>query len=197
MSVKSLTVVGVIPAAGQSSRASGYKLFYKWNDKLVIDSVADSMSVVCSGIIVVTGARREELDRHFSSRDKVITVYNPKWRLGMVSSVRAGLKAAGKENILYCPADYPAIKANTFLRICRFGLKKDKIIRASYRHKAGPPLFLPAESWEDFLNAGPELSLRSWLNARDCLFLDCGDPYILEDVDTDDDYERIRARTDI
>jgi CTP:molybdopterin cytidylyltransferase MocA len=96
------TVAGVLLAAGEGSRFGRPKALVELNGQTLAER---GVRVLRTGgadpILVVTGAAEVRLPRTH-------TVYNPEWRTGMGSSLRAALRALDSPPEPGQPADLPA-----------------------------------------------------------------------------------------
>lgn len=93
MKPSEVTTVGVVLAAGASSRMGKAKQLLEINGQpLVARTSALALMAGFEGVVVVTGARRGAVEAVLP--DFVHVVYNPNWATGMGSSVHAGLSFA-------------------------------------------------------------------------------------------------------
>ena len=86
MGIVRLTVAGVLLAAGEGSRFGQPKALVELDGQTLAERGVNTLSAGgADPIFVVTGAAPVELDG-------IHTVYNPQWRTGMGSSLRAALR---------------------------------------------------------------------------------------------------------
>ena len=79
--------IGVILAAGFSSRAETFKMTLKFGENTVIENTIIKMSKYCSKIIVVGGYKIERLNFLSDKYDFVELIFNENYKDGMYSSV--------------------------------------------------------------------------------------------------------------
>ncbi len=187
-----MSVIGLIPAAGESSRTKGFKLFYDWDGVSILQAVIKNMSLFCEKIIVITGYMHEQIINHLKGYDAVKIVNNPDWKSGMITSIRCGLSYAGGQDILYCPADYPGISKETFKTVLYYGKSEKCLCMAEFQGRTGPPLFMPAKEVTFFLKNNWQKSLREWIGKRNHFSIECSDSWVLEDIDTDTEYDLLK-----
>ena len=110
------TVAGVLLAAGEGSRFGRPKALVELNGQTL---AARGVNLLRAGgadpVLVVTGAAEVELDG-------IHTVYNPEWRTGMGSSLRAALQALtgtseGVGAVVVALADQPLVGAEAVARL--------------------------------------------------------------------------------
>ena len=189
---------GLIAAAGKSSRASGCKLLYAWppgsRTGTIIETVISHMSALCDQLTVVTGARHDDLFPVLEKYSHVRIVLNIRWSEGMLGSIRSGIAdclSRDSDGILYCPADYPAIRAETFRLVADAGKTGSRICQPVYKNEAGPPVYIPAGKAADFIGSEWKGSFREWIAQESPDYIPCTDMMILDDIDSDEDYRRV------
>lgn len=110
----------VILAAGLSSRMKAFKPLLPVAGTTAIEGQIDSAKAAgIDDITVVVGHNREELEPVLRNRD-VRIAFNPDYETGMLSSIKAGLKAAaesGKEGYLLMPVDCPLISVRVMREV--------------------------------------------------------------------------------
>src|ERR1700730_12874492 len=84
----------LILAAGSSSRFGSAKQLVHYNNKTLIQHVIDEAVLAgASPVIVVTGARADEVSKNIRNENAHI-VLNADWQQGMAGSIVTGLRAA-------------------------------------------------------------------------------------------------------
>jgi molybdenum cofactor cytidylyltransferase len=196
----------IILAAGESSRMGRPKALLLWRGLPFIEHVCASLRAagVQDRVVVLGGAAAEILAAWRPAGEK--TTVNPKPEEGQLSSLRAGLEAAVKdsEGFLVCLADQPTIEPETYKKvISAWALDKGAIIiprvpRPGRKpgeppYKRGHPILIPAAHLR-LCFEGPLDQGLHWVthhpSAR-VLDLDAGDPEIIRDFDTPEDYARL------
>ena len=181
-------MVGIVLAGGSSTRAKVNKLLLEVDRKPLICHTINTISPFVDKVIVVTGKFHNELS-------KVITdceiVFNSKHELGMFSSVLVGISHALGNDVLLIPGDITNVSANTIKAIIG-GTKPIRI--PSFNGKTGHPV-LVAKEYVDKLSKEP-------VDSKLCDFIakhndnvekiEVDDSYINFDIDTLDDYNKLR-----
>jgi molybdenum cofactor cytidylyltransferase len=185
----------IILAAGESKRMGFPKMLLKFNGKTMIEKVLDNVAESDSdSILVVLGAGREDLT-DLVMKYGAEYCYNEDYREGMLSSVQCGFKnlPADTEAVLVFQGDQPFITpAVTNMVIKTYRQSGKGIVIPVYKGKRGHPLLLDKKYFNqiDEIDPGEGLRSISYLNSEDVLEVETGEPGILRDFDTYDDYKK-------
>jgi molybdenum cofactor cytidylyltransferase len=163
---------------------------------LVIRHCLDS--VVASGlqdIVVVLGADHDAITAAISGMP-VRTVVNADPGSDMAGSVRLGLREAepASTGVLICLADHPLILPATIREIINaHSGSPEVIVIPVYRGRRGHPTLFPATVIQDIIS-GKTLRDVITAHAGSIRTIDVDDEGVVLDLDTPEDYERIRER---
>ncbi len=191
-------IAAIVLAAGLSTRMGSQKLLLPWGKTTVIGAVLKALNEAgLSDIRVVTGGMKAELERPVRDAGGEL-LFNKEYADGeMLTSLQVGLKDLDKEveAILVVLGDQPQIESRVVKAImARFKDRSQPIIVPSYRHHRGHPWLLGQAYWQAVLGLKPPHTLQDFLNAHqdeiDYLIVDT--PSILQDLDTQEDYERAK-----
>jgi CTP:molybdopterin cytidylyltransferase MocA len=210
------TVAGILLAAGEGSRFGQPKALVELNGQTLAER---GVNLLRSGgahpILVVTGAAPVEVDGTH-------TVYNPAWRTGMGSSLRAALQAltgtgTGTASasaggvatdadmgldvgaVVVALADQPLVGAEAVARLIAAYRDGASVAVAAYDGQLRNPVLLAREHWAEVIaTATGDQGARTFLRARPDLvtLVECGDTGRPDDIDTPADLARITARRD-
>lgn len=180
-----MSIDGIILAAGCSTRAERFKMTEKLLGKPVIEYAVETMSKVCSTIIVVAGHQSEKLFYLPRKYANVRIVQNDLYPQGMFCSVMAGLKASFSDRVFVIPGDYPAVSVNTVF--CMKQRQNCDILVPSYRGKIGHPVLLRKEAVSKLQRDG-FLTLWEFISQYGYQILEVDDPGILLDIDYPEDF---------
>lgn len=196
-------VPAVILAAGRSSRMGRAKALLPVNER---ESFLRRLSTVLrsGGIdeVFVVGrpddaALKKEAD---ALAFTVRFVENPQADAGQLSSILAGLRAAdrpGVRAILVHPVDVPLVTADTVaILLDRFNRTAAPIVRAVHDGVHGHPVLFARAVFGELRHADPAVGAKQVLRAHEgaILNVEAGDPGVVTDVDTPEDYERLFGR---
>ena len=211
-------MLGIVLAGGSSTRAKVNKLLLEVDRKPLICHTINTISPFVDKVIVVTGKFHNELSKVITGCE---IVFNSKHELGMFSSVLAGVNKALGNDVLLIPGDITNVSGETIkaliggtkpIRIPSFNgktghpvfisketiqalLAGTKDIRIpSFNGKTGHPVYI-SKAYIDLLSKEP-------IGSKLCDFfakhndvteiINVNDSFINFDVDTLDDYNKLR-----
>lgn len=215
-------IVGVLLAAGASTRMGRPKALVSAGGESFIARGIRRLWSVCDRVVVVLGADaariRRSTGREFEAlmgagrltrdlaqaRDHEVHhletrfIVNRAWRRGMLSSARAGLRAAlrgGPEAILVLPVDHPSVRPRTVVALGRSlrvprdrGHRAGAVIPRFHRRRGHPIALSPALARAVCADAGAsDLSDAIRRNARHVDYMDVGDPGVVRNRNTSRD----------
>lgn len=189
-------ICAIVLAAGLSSRMGTQKLLLPFGKKTVISHIVDRLlSSKADKIYVVVGHQAEQIEKELSDK-QVSIVSNPDYETGMLSSVRAGLRALPSDctAILVILGDQPSIMPQIVDELIEsYSLTGKKIIIPVYNGKRGHPILFSASYKNEILTCYDEVGLRGILKSHesDILEIDVSDSSIVIDMDYPVDYKRI------
>ena len=192
------TVAGVLLAAGEGSRFGQPKALVELDGHTLAER---GVHVLLAGgahpVLIVTGAVPIELDG-------IHTVYNPDWRTGMGSSLRAALRALTDLGldvgaVVVALADQPLVGAQAVARLIAAYRDGASVAVAAYDGQPRNPVLLAREHWAEVAaTATGDQGARTFLRTRPDLvtLVECGDTGRPDDIDTPADLARITALRD-
>ena len=204
------TVAGVLLAAGEGSRFGQPKALVEFNGQTLAERGVHLLRAGgADPILVVTGAVPIELS---GTR----TVYNPAWRTGMGSSLRAALQALSGSGpspapapapasaadvgaVVVALADQPLVGAEAVARLIAAYRDGISVAVAAYDGQPRNPVLLAREHWPEVIaTATGDQGARAFLRARPDLvtLVECADTGRPDDIDTPADLARITAVQD-
>ena len=135
----------ILLAAGQSKRLKGEnKLIRKFKNKPLINHVINSLiKSKISKIIIVVGYQSKEIRKIIKNNKKIIFILNKKYKSGISSSIKVGLKKISKKNkgFLIVQSDMPFIKSSDINKICNSIKKRKFLVHAlKFKNKIGNPI---------------------------------------------------------
>ena len=186
-----LTVEGVILAAGLSSRAGEYKMTLPLGERTVIEHTIAGMCEAVERVIVVTGWQAERLQDLLADREGVDLVHNAGYRAGMFSSVRVGLAQVRAPRFLLLPGDLPLIGRRVYERLLK---TPGEIVIPTFEGRRGHPVCMSSQLVPEILAQAEDSNLRAYIQGKGYDTVEVEDEGILLDLDTPEDYGRLRAR---
>jgi len=192
----------VVPAAGASRRMGRPKLLLPWGSGSVLGGVVGSLrGGGCGEIAIVAAPGDDELAR-WGEAAGLAVAENPEPGRGMLSSVLAGLERLGGADelasrgvpLLVTPGDLPALAASTVRRVVEALADGAPLAVPVHRGRRGHPLGISPALLRELPALDPAVGLRQLLDRHADLVreIPVDDPGAVADVDTPEDYRRLR-----
>jgi molybdenum cofactor cytidylyltransferase len=190
-----MRLAAVVLAAGMSSRMGSNKLLLRVGDRMVIEHIILSLRPLET--MVVTGHRPEEI-REIAESLGAETVHNPDYEEGMTTSFQAGLRALDPEvdavfmvlsdtfgfstELLEWMADKMEVDPETL------------IVSPVYQWKRGHPVLFRRPLFEEFLGLEAGETMKDVVSRHNDQhrYVE-SDIWCRIDLDTPEDYERVKA----
>jgi molybdenum cofactor cytidylyltransferase len=188
-----MAVVGILLAAGESSRMKRPKALLPWGDAgtLLEYQVEQMKEAGCEAVLVVSGATSEV--GSIAEGLGAVIVDNPNWREGRASSMRAGAAAAPPETeiVVVVSADQPA-PAAVIRRLLDCMKENPAVIYVpAYDGRRGHPVVLPGKYLAELREVKEETEgLRDLIDAYPPVEVEIDEPLVTADINTPDDYVR-------
>ncbi|MBS9775763.1 MAG: nucleotidyltransferase family protein [Fusobacterium sp.] len=186
--------VGIILAAGLSSRAKSYKLFFEYKGKTFIQSIVEKLlkSSLKKIILVVS---KDELMEQFKNYDKKLEViYNPNPKLGISSSIKLSLDFLEKnipsyDSFMFFVADQPLLSLETIEEILK-NKRADKIIAPRVEDNLYNPVLFHKKFIKEFYKLDGDVGGKKIVNKNkdSLIFVDFKNIKEFMDIDTEEEY---------
>lgn len=192
-------VAGIVLAAGTATRLGGPKQLLRLAGRPVLSfAVEAARRGSLDPIVVVLGAAAEEIERQVDL-DGTRVVRNPDYATGLSSSVRAGVRALPPDvdAAVFVLGDQPEIEHVVIERIVReFRATGAAIVQPKYAEGRGNPVLVAREFFPALFDLTGDEGARPLLHrqADRVRLVDVSGYPRPEDIDTREDYERVRAR---
>ena len=181
-------MVGIVLAGGSSIRAKVNKLLLEVDRKPLICHTINTISPFVDKVVVVTGKYHDELSKVITNAEIVFNCCHEK---GMFSSVLTGVKSALGNNVLLIPGDITNVNEASIRAL----LKGTKDIRIpSFEGVTGHPVYLSKEMVNELVNEPIDSRLCDFIAKHNdkVEIIEVNDKFINFDVDTIEDYNRLR-----
>ncbi len=202
-------IVAIVLAAGESRRMGTQKLLLPFGDTTVVGAVVRAVrGSRADRALVVLGsdheAVRDALEPPNEDRKnpgagethpgRLGFAVNPGFRLGMLTSIQAGLRALPPEAkaAVIVLGDQPFLAPRVIDEIVEaYGRSAKGIVIPAFRGRRGHPVLIDLKHRNEALALDPCDGLRALMLAHpeDILEVEVSDPNILRDLDTPEDYE--------
>lgn len=141
-------VAGIVLAAGASTRMPGSsKLVRPFGASTVVAQVAETaLAAGLAPVAVVTGHEGDRVASCLEGLD-VVLVENPRCRLGLTTSLQAGLRAVGgppeAQAAVVLLGDEPGVNRSAILSVLRaWRSSRRPLVRTRYRDRPGHPVLV-------------------------------------------------------
>ena len=186
----------VIPAAGLSSRMGAFKPLLPLADSTVIERCVGSVLPYADAAVAVLGYRADELlkvlNRRFGGR--LTLALNPDYAsTDMLASIQIGLRAMGECDAFFLlPADMPAIPPAVYEALSEAFDGSAEVFYPVCGGRRGHPVLITAALIPAILDYRGDGGLRAILRGRTVKEVAADDRGILTDLDTPEDYNRVK-----
>lgn len=191
-------VACVVLAAGSSRRMGKDKLSLKIGEKTLLErAVGAALSSPVSEVIVVTRPD-EGAAKDLPQGWPVKIIVNPYHREGMSSSLKAGLVAVSPrtQSIIFALGDQPFVSAKVYELLIEAYCRDMKLVTVPfYQGKRGNPVLIDRRAWPLLMEVEGDAGGRQILPLvpkEEIAAVEVGDPGILTDIDTEEDFKRYR-----
>jgi molybdenum cofactor cytidylyltransferase len=194
--------VGVVLAAGASSRMGSDKALLPWRGGTFLSAAIRALQPATDLVIVVAGANADTLTPIVNA-NAAFMVINPDPGQGQFSSLRIGLQEVlnrGRDAAIVTLVDRPAAGEATIERLRDEFLAADDEIWAvvpEYAGKHGHPIVIGREMMSAFLDAPESSSAREVEHSLQShiRYVPVDDPMVAANVDTPEDFAKLNSGT--
>ena len=189
-------ISAILLAAGESRRMGSPKALLHYQGQTFIKRICTAfLTAGVDELIVVLGARAEEIGRALPSHPALRSVVNSRYSQGQLSSLMVGIGALSPESeaVVVNLVDHPLISSATIKAVIdSFRAVPLPIVIASYQGKRGHPVLFSGQVYGEILAApldqGAKVVVRK--DPARVREVPLDDPGILADIDTPEDYRR-------
>ena len=191
---------GLILSAGASTRMGRDKALLPWRDGTFLSSAIRTLEMATELVIVVAGTNAPNLQPVADAEAAFLTV-NPDPQQGQFSSLLIGLQSVlnhGRDAAIITLVDRPPAQVETIQFLKSAFLSSDDqtwAVVPEYGGKHGHPFIVGREMIEAFLRAPVHSSARDveHANLAHIRYVVVNDPLVTANVDTPEDFEKLRA----
>lgn len=189
-------ISAILLAAGESRRMGSPKALLHYQGQTFIERICTAfLTAGVDELIVVLGARAEEIGRALPTHPALRSVVNSRYSQGQLSSLMVGIGALSPESeaAIVNLVDHPLVSSETIKAVIdSFRAAPLHIVIASYQGKRGHPVLFSSQIYGEILAApldqGAKVVVRKDPTRVREIPLD--DPGILADIDTPEEYRR-------
>lgn len=187
----------MVLAAGESIRMGRSKQLLPFENKTILEAVIDHITQSnVDKTLVVLGSNRENIEEAIKDLP-VKSVYNPRFKEGMLSSAQKGFVSLPEEAeaVLVFLGDQPRIPSSVIDQIIKAYQYSEKgIVLPVHDQRRGHPVLISTKYREEVAHLNPQIGLRELIqnHPEDILEVDLDSSSILEDIDTPEDYKNLK-----
>jgi len=191
-----LKITGIILAAGLSNRMGEVKSLLPFGKSLLLGLVINNVwESILSHTIVVLGSDADRIRKMIDFKDATV-VFNPDYRRGQSSSLKAGLQAVDSDTdgVMFLLGDQPFIDPKLINTLIGEWRKQPAaIIIPVYDGKRGNPVVAHRNIFPMIRKISGDSGLRQIFQKLkgDIREVEIADPGILMDIDTVEDYREL------
>ncbi len=192
-------IVAAILAAGTSSRLGTPKQLLLLGDRPVLWHTIQAVKASSvESVLVVLGHQRDEIERRVDLSSCAI-IDNPHFAEGQSTSVQAVARAVEDDvdAIVFVLGDQPLLEPDVIDALVRARRERDaSIVQPRYAEGRGNPILIGRELFRELRDLTGDMGARPLLQRHQDLvaLLDVSDHRRPADIDTRDDYEKIKQQ---
>jgi molybdenum cofactor cytidylyltransferase len=194
------TLAAVVLAAGESRRMGRPKQLLPFGEQTILERVVDTLLSAGVGEVVVVLGHEADRVRPVLGKRPVKAVINDAYRQGMLSSVKCGVRAVGRDYdaVLFALGDQPHIECAVVSEVIRaYRTGHAGIVIPRYGAKKGHPIIINLQKYRQaILNLSEDVGLNALMQEHgdDVCLIDVATEDIIRDIDVPEDYTRELAR---
>jgi molybdenum cofactor cytidylyltransferase len=186
-------ISAIVLAAGKSERMGRPKALLPIQGRTFLENILAAISrTSIEDAIVVLGHHRDEIERSVSLPS---VVFNPDYEQGMITSFQAGIRKLSWDTtgaFLFL-VDHPLVEPTTIESMI-MNLAPNRIVLPTFERRRGHPVLFSSEVLEEILalapSEGANIVVRK--NPDRIIEVPVNAPGILVDIDTPEQFERLR-----
>lgn len=172
------------------------KLLLPFRGGTVVGSLVQALREGGISEIMLVTAPEDEALRAWAAEAAIRTVVNPDPDRGMLSSIREGIAWAPRyQQVVVCPADLPALRAETVSRVLAEA-GHHLLTVATYQGRRGHPLVIAPSLIPEIQTLDLSVGLRELLDRHPDRVheVEVDDPGVVHDVDTPEEYRDLSGQ---
>jgi molybdenum cofactor cytidylyltransferase len=190
------STAGIILAAGASTRMGQPKPLLLWRGEPFIRHIArTALSADLSPVVIIAGAHTPEI-RAAVAGLPVTVIHNPDWEAGQSASLRCGLRALPGTigSAIFLLADQPQIPIELLKALSdQHAQTLSPIVAPLIDDRRGNPVLFDRVTFADLQSLTGDVGGRAVFAKHPIVYVPWHDANLLLDVDTPEDYQRLRG----
>jgi molybdenum cofactor cytidylyltransferase len=192
-----VNAAAIILAAGESRRMGRPKALLPFRGGTFLTAIAENLGRRCSPVIAVFGFDAARVSQ--SAPAGVRPIENPDYKLGMLTSLKAGLRAVPDscDAVLFTLVDHPAVLPSSVDAVMDAAMESTALIAIPrFENRRGHPVLIRRQIVGEFLLEPLTSKVRDVIDrhAAEIDYVEVDDPGISDDIDDPALYEKLLAR---
>ncbi len=188
-----MNAAAIILAAGESRRMGRPKASLPFRGGTFLSAIAENLGRRCSPVIAVFGFDAARLSQ--SAPGGVLPVENPDYAQGMLTSLKAGLRAVPDncDAVVFTLVDHPAVLPSTVDTVMQ---STATIAIPRFEDRRGHPVLIRRKIADEFLDEPLTSKVRDVIDrhAAEIEYIEVADPGISDDIDDPALYQKLLER---
>lgn len=192
-----IKIIGVLLAAGKSSRMGRNKLFLPYKNHTVIEEVLHQLSYSqLEKIMVITGFEKTRIEDLLSAihAHKFQAVHNKNYASGRTESIKCAIHSLKglTDAALFMVADKPTVRSDLIDRaIEKFKTEGAGILYVKTPKGRGHPIIFSKELFEEMMTLSEENPLEDFIKKHQNEAFELKDSAVQININTQEDYEKL------
>jgi molybdenum cofactor cytidylyltransferase len=179
----------IILAAGASTRLGKPKQLLPWRGSSLLQHAIDVARPIHEQPIVVLGSQANDIEKTIHNAH---IVHNPHWKEGIASSIRAGLEANDRQQVIFMVCDQPFVTTAVLNELVLAHQKTAKpIIASAYAGTVGIPALFDHTFFTQLLDLKGDTGAKKLLQQYSLQVWPVPFPMGHVDIDTAEEYDAI------
>ncbi len=180
----------IVLAAGASRRMGQSKLYLRFGSRTLVETTVGNARAAGLRVIVVARGEDQRIAGLLGADAVVVRNLDPE--RGMLSSLKEGLRLVSATRFFFIPADMPFVGAGVYRALSAVDRPGPVIPVTDGRR--GHPVLMPSALIPAIMDLADDVPLKTLIAASGPTTVDIGDPSILRDIDTSQEYEAATGR---
>jgi len=167
-----------------------WKLLLKYKNRTIIEHSIDNAVSYTNKIIISGGYRYNELNELLSPNKDFILINNRNYRNGMITSIKAAVPFVKTDKFFIALSDMPLIPKSVYMKMSKVNF--ENVLFPVYKGKRGHPVLISSKIIKEIQNSPDSLRIKDILNNYSASEIEIESKYILFDVDTEEDFQKLK-----
>jgi molybdenum cofactor cytidylyltransferase len=189
--------VGMILAAGQSSRMGAFKPLLPFGPRTVVETCVDNLRAagIETVVVVVSEGPNAKKIRSQLQNYAVMFAVNPDPNSEMAASIAAGIRSVPSQAqaVIINPVDHPAVPIEIIRAVLKAWSDGALLVKPVWNNRGGHPVLVDLRFRDELLNLDEHGGLKAFFNEHESVVkrVAVESNLVARDMDTWDDYRAL------